>query len=81
VARAHRWLELIERGDFPNVPALARAVGVDPSYVHRHLRLTLLRPEYLADLLDGRSPESMSIEKLRRIPEVWEEQAGLWRAE
>jgi hypothetical protein len=74
VARAHRWLELIERGDYPNVQSLARAIHLDRSYVHRLLRLTLLRPEYVEMLLNNREPGGMSIEKLWEIPEVWGEQ-------
>jgi hypothetical protein len=74
VARAHRWLELIEHGDYPNVQSLARAIRLDRSYVHRLLRLTLLKPEHVEALLNNREPEGMSIEKLWEIPEVWGEQ-------
>ena len=74
VARAHRWLELIENGKYHNGQVLAKALGVDASYVHRFLRITLLRPDIIEDLLHNREPEGMSIEKLRQIPEVWTEQ-------
>ena len=77
VARAHRWLDLIERGDYANGQVLAKALGVDASYVHRFLRITLLRPDLIEDLLHNRVPEGMSIEKLRQIPEVWAEQDGV----
>jgi len=74
VARAHRWLDLIESGKYPNGQVLAKALGLDASYVHRFLRITLLRPDLIEDLLHNREPEGMSIEKLREIPEVWAEQ-------
>jgi hypothetical protein len=77
VARAHRWLDLIERGDYANGQVLAKALGVDASYVHRFLRITLLCPDLIEDLLHNREPEGMSIEKLRQIPEVWAEQNGV----
>lgn len=78
VARAHRWLDLIERGDYANGQVLAKTLGVDASYVHRFLRITLLRPDLIEDLLHNREPEGMSIEKLRQIPEVWAEQDGVF---
>jgi len=74
VARAHCWLELIEKGDFPNVQTLARAIHLDRSYIHRLLKLTLLSPKNVEALLDNREPGGMSIEKLKEIPEIWEKQ-------
>ena len=78
MARAQRWIELIERGEYPNVQALARAIHLDRSYIHRLLRLTLLRPEYVEALLNNCEPGGMSIEKLWEIPEVWEEQGRVF---
>jgi len=74
VCRAFRWLELIERGDFQNVQALAKTIHLDRSYVHRLLRLILLKPELIEAILDNRGPDELSIEKLKEIPEIWEEQ-------
>ena len=77
VARAHRWLELIESGKYPNGQVLAKALGLDASYIHRYLRLTLLRPDLIEDLLHNREPEGMSIEKLKDASEIWAEQDEL----
>jgi len=74
IARAHRWLELIERGDFPNVQSLARTIRLDRSYCHRLIRLTLLKPELIEKILDNNGPDGKTIEKMNEIPEIWEEQ-------
>lgn len=78
VARAHRWLDLIERGDYPNVQELARAIHLDRSYIHRLLKMTLLKPEYVEALLNNRGPGGMSLEKLWEVSEVWEEQGRVF---
>ena len=50
-------------------------MGLDPSYVGRVLRLTLLAPDIVQAILDGREPSGVSLERLvRTLPDVWEEQ-------
>ena len=79
VARAHRWLTLLEDGVYNSVGELADAVGMDPSLLRRHLNLTLVRPELLCQILDGTEPEEVSLrDLLKGVPMRWEEQlAGL----
>jgi hypothetical protein len=43
---------------------LARAKGVAPSYVSRVLRLTLLAPEIVQAILDGRQPADLGLDDL-----------------
>jgi hypothetical protein len=74
VARAHRWRELLESGQYATVRALAADLGVDNSYVARILRLTLLAPDLVEAILEGTEPDGLSLEKLYRAPASWEEQ-------
>jgi hypothetical protein len=74
VARAHRWRELLESGEYPTIRALAADLGVDNSYVARILRLTLLAPDLIEAILDGTEPDGLSLEMLYRAPMGWEEQ-------
>jgi hypothetical protein len=74
VARAHRWRELLESGQYGTIRALARDLGVDNSYVARILRLTLLAPDLIEAILDGTEPDGLSLERLYRAPVGWEEQ-------
>ena len=43
---------------------LAKAKGVAPSYVSRILRLTLLAPEIVEAILDGRQPAELQLDDL-----------------
>jgi hypothetical protein len=74
VARAHRWRELLESGQYATIRALAADLGVDNSYVARILRLTLLAPDLVEAILDGTEPDGLSLEKLYRAPVAWGEQ-------
>ena len=75
VARAHRWEELLEQGRFSSINELADAVGVDRGYVGRLLNLTLLAPDIVEMILDGREPSGLSLRQLNRImPLQWNEQ-------
>ena len=75
VARAHRWEELLEQGRFSSINELADAVGVDRGYVGRLLNLTLLAPDIVEMILDGREPSGLSLRQLNRImPLDWDAQ-------
>jgi hypothetical protein len=45
---------------------LAEAEGVTRSFVNRLLRLTLLAPEIVEAILEGRQPRAMQLEELTR---------------
>ena len=54
---------------------MAEAEGVTRSFVNRLLRLTLLAPDIVEAILDGRQPKSLQLEELTgAIPSGWEEQ-------
>ena len=74
VARAHRWEELLESGRYGSWVEIATAQGVDPSYVARILRLTLLAPDIIESILDGTEPDGLSLGKLYQLPMAWDEQ-------
>ncbi|HNR32368.1 MAG TPA: hypothetical protein PKI11_15860 [Candidatus Hydrogenedentes bacterium] len=75
LARAHRWADLLESGEVTSLGELAAHVGVDPAYISRFLRLTLLAPDIIERILDGREPSGLSLAKLiKDMPAVWEEQ-------
>lgn len=72
LARAHRWKRLLESGRFASVAELAAAEKINQSYLCRVLRLTLLAPDIVEAILDGRQPPGMQLEPLLRpIPVGW----------
>jgi virulence-associated protein VagC len=75
IARAFRWREMLENGDYPTIREIAAAEKINESYVGRVLRLTLLAPEIVEAILGGRQPTSMQLEGLlRRFPAEWRAQ-------
>src|SRR5512147_1784961 len=75
LARAHRWKWLLEEGKFRSAAEVAETEKVTRSFVNRLLRLTLLAPEIVEAILEGRQPKAMQLEGLTgTIPSSWEEQ-------
>lgn len=72
LARAFRWKDLLESGRFPTIKALAKAVGLDRSYVAKLLNLTLLCPRIVEAIVAGDEPDGLSISVLRqKLPVRW----------
>jgi hypothetical protein len=56
LARAFRWRLMLEEGRYASIRELAAAEKIDVSHIARLLRLTLLAPEIVEAILDGREP-------------------------
>ena len=75
LARAFRWRKLLETGVHGTVDEIARAEGINDSYVSRILRLTLLAPDIVEAILDGRQPPALTLARLMKpFPVEWERQ-------
>ena len=76
LARAFRWRRLLEDGAYASCDELAAAERINSSYVSRVLCLTVLAPEIVEAILDGRQPRELTVALLfRPFPVDWEEQA------
>jgi hypothetical protein len=64
LARAFRWRKMLDEGVYAKLEDLARAKGLAPSYVSGILRLTLLAPEVVEAILDGRQPATLQLDDL-----------------
>jgi hypothetical protein len=72
IARAHRWKRLLESGQYASIADLAGAEKINESYVCRVLRLTLLAPDIVETILDGRQPSKPQVDKLLKpFPIDW----------
>lgn len=79
IAKAHRWQEQIESGEYAGIDDLVRALGVDRTYVGRILRLTSLAPDIIEAILRGDEPEGISLRRLQKdLPADWQEQRDTW---
>ncbi|MBY6003653.1 hypothetical protein KUV62_07030 [Salipiger bermudensis] len=75
LARAFRWKRMLETGAFATVAELAAHEGIAPSYMTRLLRMTLLAPEVVQTILDGRQGAEMTLARiLEPFPIEWEYQ-------
>jgi hypothetical protein len=72
LARAFRWRRMLETGHFATIGELATAEKINSSYVSRLLRLTLLAPDIVEAILDGRQPGGMTLPGLMEpFPVEW----------
>jgi hypothetical protein len=80
VARAFRWREMLENGTHSTIAEIAASEKINESYVGRVLRLTLLAPDIIEAILNGRQPAELTLPVLiRPFPVGWAEQRTLAR--
>jgi hypothetical protein len=78
LARAFRWKRMLESGEFATIAELAEREGIAPSYMARVLRLTLLAPDIVEAILDGRHGPAVTLARvLEPFPAIWTEQVEL----
>ena len=72
LARAFRWKMMLESGEFATIAELAEREGIASSYMTRVLRLTLLAPDIVEAILDGKQgPEVTLARFLEPFPMEW----------
>ena len=77
LARAFRWRKMLDTEMYATLEELARAKGVHATYVSRVLRLTLLAPDIVEAILDGRQPAELQLDDLLAgFPLEWVRQSG-----
>jgi len=75
LARAFRWKKMLESGQFTTITELAEHESLALTYMTRVLRLSLLAPEIVEMILEGRqSPEMTLAVLLEPFPVEWERQ-------
>jgi hypothetical protein len=82
VARAFRWRDMLENGEYSTIREIADEEKINDSYVSRVLRLSLLAPDLIEEAIAGRHSQTLSLEHLlRRLPVQWDEQRASLRDE
>ena len=75
LVQAFHWQHKLESGQHETISELAAAEKLDRSFVSHMLRLTLLAPDLVESILDGRQPPTMQLQPLvRGFPVEWERQ-------
>ena len=72
LARGFRWRKLLETGHFATIQEIAKAENINPSYISRVLRMTLLAPDTVEAILAGRQPEGLTMARaMKPFPAEW----------
>ena len=78
LARAFRWRRMLDDGAYATIEDLASSKGIAKTYVSGILRLTLLAPEIVEAILDGRQPTELQLDNLLDgFPLEWKGQQAL----
>jgi hypothetical protein len=76
VARAFRWRDMLESGEYATIREIAAAERINETYVGRVLRLTLLAPAVVEAIVNGRQPVGLQLDGLmRQFPVGWQAQS------
>ncbi|MFI0848880.1 hypothetical protein [Mesorhizobium sp. IMUNJ 23232] len=76
VVQAFEWQRLLDQGQYATIGGLAKARKLDRSLVSRTFRLTLLAPEIVEAILDGRQTDGAQRQAmLHSLSTGWNEQA------
>ena len=73
LARAGRWQRVLESGEYGTLAELSAAERISRSYICRVLRLTLLAPDIVEPIMEGRPPAGLA-RLLEPFPVEWEKQ-------
>ena len=72
LARAFRYQKLLDDGRYASISEMAAAEKIERGYLGSLLRLTLLAPEMVEAILDGRQPEGVTLPRLLEgVPVRW----------
>ena len=75
LARAFRYQRLLDEGRYASISEMAAAERIERGYLGTLLRLTLLAPEIVETILDGRQPQGLGLRALiGPLPLAWEAQ-------
>jgi len=76
LARAYRYQKLLDEGRYASISEMATAEKIERGYLGTLLRLTLLAPEMVEAILNGRQPEGVTLPALLEgVPVGWGEQS------
>lgn len=81
LGKAFYWQRLIEEGQYATATDLARAFKHEAGWVAEVLRMTMLAPDIIETILQGRQPRHLNLHVLRgrddQMPRDWAEQREL----
>jgi hypothetical protein len=81
LARAFRYQRMLDQGRYASITEMAAAERLERGYLGSLLRLTLLAPDIVSAILDGRQPEGLTCAVLAEgVPVGWDAQRNTFGA-
>ena len=81
LGKAFYWKRLIDDGTYPTTSDLARALKLEPGWAAEVQRMTMLAPDIVEAIFEGRQPRQLNLHTLRGredlLPRDWGEQRRL----
>ena len=78
LARAFRYQRMLDVGKYRSIGEMAAAEKLDRGYLGRLLQLTLLAPDLVQAIMDGREPAGVTLTVLMdTFPVEWREQRAV----
>lgn len=81
LGKGFHWQRQLDEGRYPHVSDLARKQKLERGWVSEILRMTLLAPDIITAIFEGRQPRHVNLHALRGridiIPRDWNEQRRL----
>ena len=75
LARAFRYQRLLDEGRYASISEMAAAERIERGYLGSLLRLTLLAPDIVEAILNGRNSDGITLPRLwAPLPPTWMEQ-------
>ncbi|MEQ1916782.1 MAG: hypothetical protein ABL856_08670 [Gallionella sp.] len=82
LGKAFYWQSLLDSGQASNVSELARQLKLEMGWVAEVLRLTMLAPDIVQAITEGRQPRQLNLHAVRGrqadVPVDWNEQRELF---
>ena len=78
LGKAFYWRRLLNEGKYDTATQLARSLKLEPGWVAEVLRMTLLAPDIIEAIVNGRHPRHINLQTLRgrheELTRLWSEQ-------
>ena len=72
LARAFRYQRMLDEGRYASISEMAEAERIERGYLGSLLRLTLLAPDIISSILDGRASQGIALPALLKpVPMAW----------
>ena len=72
LARVFRWQKMLDEGRYASISEIAAAEKIERGYLGKMLQLTLLVPDAVEAIVDGRQGSEVSLPGLMaRVPKLW----------